>query len=125
MHINLEVSEANSIQAYSDRSIKINSISYEESLIVSREEIISDLTIKKIQDIDMPFLELIMGLNPEVIIIGHTQTGCFPPIEIIQYLTNKGIGIECMSIGAACRTYNVLLSEGRSVVVGFIKECSI
>ncbi|TAL62594.1 MAG: hypothetical protein EPN84_06195 [Legionella sp.] len=120
MHINLEAAEPNSIQSYSDNKIQINSISYEQSLIVSREEIITDLTIKNILEMDEAYLELLLKNKPELILIGHTNTGQFPPLAIINQLAPKRIGLECMSIGAACRTYNVLLSEDRRVVAGFI-----
>ena len=120
MHINLEATEQHAVQAYSENKIQINSIIYENSLIVSKEEIITDLVIKNIQDIDEQYLNLLIGLNPEIVIIGHENTGKFPPFEIISQLSQHRIGIECMSIGAACRTYNVLLSEHRAVIAGFI-----
>lgn len=120
MHINLEEANQNAVQSYSNNKIQINSIIYESSLIVSKEEIISDLAIKSIKEIDEHYLELLLKVKPELIIIGHEHPGSFPPISIISALSQKQIGIECMSIGAACRTYNVLLSEHRSVVAGFI-----
>lgn len=120
MHINLETANQNAVQSYSNTQIQINSVIYENSLIVSKEEIITDLAIKQIQEMDKPYLELLLQSNPEVIIIGHEQPGVFPPMSIISNLSKKRIGIECMSVGAACRTYNVLLSENRSVVAGFI-----
>lgn len=120
MHINLEATDKHAVQSYSDNQIQINSIIYENSLIVSKQEIISDLTIKNIQDIDDQYIDLILKLKPEIIIIGHNNPGKFPPMPIITHLSQKRIGIECMSIGAACRTYNVLLSELRAVVAGFI-----
>lgn len=120
MNINLEAAEQHAIQAYGDNKIQINSIIYENSLIVSREEIINDLAIKTIQEIDDTFLDLLLQCQPELIIIGHENPGKFPPYTIISKLSEQRIGIECMSIGAACRTYNVLLSENRKVVAGFI-----
>jgi uncharacterized protein len=120
MHIHLEAAENNAIQAYSDHQIQINSVTYEQSLIVSKEEIITELAIKNIQDMDEAYLQQLLQLKPEVIIIGHENTGKFPPMSIINQLAQHRIGLECMSIGAACRTYNVLLSEDRSVVAGFI-----
>lgn len=120
MHINLEAAENNAIQAYSDNEIQINSIVYERSLIVSKEEIITDLAIKDIQEIDDHYLQQLMKFKPEVIIIGHKNTGKFAPITVISQLSQQRIGIECMSIGAACRTYNILLGEQRAVVAGFI-----
>jgi uncharacterized protein len=120
MHIILEATEHNTIQAYSDNQIQINSIVYERSLIVSKEEIITDLAIKDIRNIDEHYLQQLMKFNPEVIIIGHKDTGKFPPMELISQLSQNRIGIEYMSIGAACRTYNILLGEQRTVVAGFI-----
>lgn len=120
MHINLEATEQHAVQAYTDNKVQINSIIYEHSLIVSREEIISDVTIKNIQDIDEDYLQRLMQFKPEVIIIGHRQAGAFPPMSIISKLSQNQIGIECMSVGAACRTFNVLLNEHRAVIAGFI-----
>ena len=120
MHINLEAAELHAIQAYTDHSIQINSILYEQSLIVSKEEIITDVTIKNIQAINEYYLNLLLQFNPEIILIGHEQIGKFPPVSILSQLSQQRIGIECMSIGAACRTYNVLLGEQRAVVAGFI-----
>ncbi len=120
MHINLEAAENHAIQAYNGNQIQINSIIYKQSLIVSKTEIITELAIKDIQEIDEQYLQQLIKFKPEVIIIGHENTGKFPPMSIISQLSQQQIGIECMSIGAACRTYNVLLSEERAVVAGFI-----
>lgn len=120
MQINLEAAEINAIQAYDSHNIQINSVLYQSSLIVSSEEIISDLPIKHIQEMDEGFVTHLIKSKPELIIIGHSTPGLFPPMRIISELSQQRIGIECMSIGAACRTYNVLLSEYRSVVAAFI-----
>ncbi|MDI1351712.1 MAG: Mth938-like domain-containing protein [bacterium] len=120
MHINLEAGEQNAVQAYSEKQIQINSIIYERSLIVSRAEIITEVAIKNIFEINDAYLEQLLKFKPELIILGHNNKGMFPPMSIIAQLSQHRIGVECMSIGAACRTYNVLLSEHRSVTAGFI-----
>ncbi|HAT2065162.1 TPA: Mth938-like domain-containing protein [Legionella pneumophila] len=120
MNINLETAEQHAVQAYSDKKIQINSIIYESSLIVSKKEIITDFVIKDIQDINDSYIDLLLRSKPELIIIGHLQTGKMLPVTLISQLSQKRIGIECMSIGGACRTYNVLLSEHRAVAAGFI-----
>lgn len=120
MHINLEANEPHAIQAYDHHTVQINSVLYGQSLIVSRQKIINNLSIKNIDCMDDDYFHLLTQLNPEVIIIGHLETGKFPPIEIITRFAQARIGVECMSLGAACRTYNILLSEQRAVVAGFI-----
>lgn len=120
MHINLELAETHAIQAYSDRCIQINSMNYEQSLIVSRKEIITNLGINCIEELDDNYINQLIQLEPKVIVIGHTQQGRLPPLSIVKAMAEKKIGIEFMSIGAACRTYNVLLNEHRQVVACFI-----
>jgi uncharacterized protein len=120
MQINLEAAEKRAVQAYDEKRIQIDSIIYESSLIVSRNELISEVAIKKIGDMDEEYLQLLIQSKPELIIIGHEEPGVFPPFSLLSQLSKMRIGIECMSIGAACRTYNVLLSEDRFVVAGFI-----
>jgi uncharacterized protein len=119
MHINLESADQYSVQAYSDSQVKINDIAYQRNLIVNNQGVL-DWSILTIHELDETRLQEILSFTPEVIIIGHTATGKFPPFSTINYLSQKRIGIECMSIGAACRTYNVLLSEHREVVLGII-----
>lgn len=120
MNINLETAEQYAVEAYSDKKIQINSIIYEASLIVSREEIITDFVIKDFQEINDSYIDLLLRSKPELIIIGSLQTGKMLPASLMSRFSQNRIGIECMSIGAACRTYNVLLSEHRAVVAGFI-----
>lgn len=120
MHISLETPERHAVQAYSDNQIQINSSVYTGSLIVSKQEIITDVEIKNIQEMNEKYLELLLQNGPEIVIIGHSSVGTLAPISVIAQLSQQGIGMECMSIGAACRTYNVLLGEERAVVLGVI-----
>lgn len=119
MQITLEAADPHAVQSYSNDQIQINSIVYSRSVIVSREEIIPDLRIKRITEMDEAYLDLLLQSKPELIIIGHTEP-LMAPIEIISQLSRLQIGMESMSIGAAARTYNILLGEKRRVVAGFI-----
>ena len=120
MQINKESPDQHTIQSYSDTQITINQTNYQNSLIISREAIILDWPIHSILTFNQAILMPILSLNPEIILIGHKQSGAFLPIAIMEYLSKQRIGVECMSIGAASRTFNVLLGEQRAVVVGFI-----
>jgi uncharacterized protein len=119
MEINLEAADHHSIQAYSGNEIKINSETYQSSLIVSSYEIIKDWPIDSIQQLNEESLAPLLHYQPKIIIIGHSEHGLLPQ-PLIQRLGKQNIGLECMSIGAACRTFNVLLSEHREVVLGLI-----
>lgn len=120
MNINLESSDNHSIQAYSDTEIIINSTRYTNNLIISSSEIINEWSIHSIQTLNDNNMTEILQFNPEVIIIGHKKRGLFPPSILLATLAQQRIALEGMSIGAACRTFNVLLNEGRKVVLGLI-----
>src|SRR3989338_1744387 len=113
MHIQLESALKHSIQAYDDQQVVIDGQSYQHSLLVSGQQLIADLAVKHIHDLSLEHLTTRISSPPEVIIIGHNETGKLPSIDLISRLSKQGIGVEFMSLGAACRTFNVLLAEGR------------
>ncbi len=119
MHINLEQHDQFTIQSYSDHEVKIADEIYQDNLIVSPQEILQPWAIKTINELKIENLEPFLKSQPKIIIIGHNALK-HPPMEILQYLSTLKIGMEAMSIGAACRTFNVLLSEGRDVVLGLL-----
>jgi uncharacterized protein len=120
MHISLETPEKHAISAYDEEQIQINSILYKKSFIVSRDVLITNSELSNIEAMTQSYLDSLIELNPEVIVIGHKNLGAFPPTNLLNQLVQKKIGFECMSLGAACRTYNILLGEDRHVVAGFI-----
>ncbi|MGB1547223.1 MAG: MTH938/NDUFAF3 family protein [Alphaproteobacteria bacterium] len=56
----------------------------------------------------------------EVLLLGTGQVTCLLPKAVRESLRAKGIAIEVMDTGAACRTYNVLATEGRLVAAALI-----
>lgn len=120
MHINLEATDKHSVQAYTEKEIKVNSLIYTHSLIISKQEVISNWPISSIRELNEDTLKPLLHSHPKIIIIGHQQIGQFAPELIRLDLGKHRIGFETMSIGAACRTFNVLLGEQREVVIGLI-----
>lgn len=120
MHIQLETPDNNTIRSYSDTQLTIANEVYENSIIVSKHIVVSPWPILSVHDLNETNLAPLLELEPEIILIGRQQQGIHIPMSVMQYLSKQRIGIECMSIGAASRTFNLLLSEGRRVVAGFI-----
>ena len=58
--------------------------------------------------------------KPELVVLGSGSKHRFLAPKLAVLLSRSGVGLECMSTGAAARTYNVLLEEGRNVVGAFI-----
>lgn len=120
MHIQLEPHEAHTIQAYHDTSIKINNIIYHDNLIVSRHHLITPWNVSFDPSCNQTPLKPILELEPELIILGARNPYQLRQSILTTTVPKGSIGIECMSLDAACRTFNILLSEHRNIVAGFI-----
>jgi uncharacterized protein len=66
--------------------------------------------------------EAIALLAPELVIFGSGPRIRFPHPSLLKPLISRRIGVETMDTAAACRTYNVLLAEGRAVVAALLFE---
>lgn len=64
-------------------------------------------------------------LQAEIIIFGSGLRNRFPPAAWLKPLIAQRIGLETMDTAAACRTYNVLASEGRHVVAALLLETGL
>lgn len=120
MQINLEAKNQHSIQAYSENKIRVNDIDYSNSLLLNANGVIPNWPVHSIKELTMEALAPILDKKPEIIILGHAATSIQLPMAILEQLSKQRIGIECMSIGAASRTFNVLLSEHRAVAIAII-----
>lgn len=120
MYLNLEAKDSHTIEAYSETEICINAQIYQQNLIVSSSELITSWHIQSILQLNQDTLRPLLTHQPKIILIGHTLPNKFPPPSTIHYLAEQQIALECMLIGSACRTFNVLLSEQRHVVLGII-----
>ena len=120
MHIQREDADPHTIRSYSGTHITVASVTYEQSVIINRDTIITPWAISSVKELDAERLLPLLTLTPEIILIGHHEQATPLPIKVMVTLSKQRIGIECMSIGAACRTFNVLLAEGRRVAIGLI-----
>jgi uncharacterized protein len=119
MEIQLAQNETHSIHSYNEHSIIVHGQTYTDSLWISRQHIHVPWNVLTLNTLTQADLEGLLFEDPEIILIGHT-TYQHAPIAIISALSQLRIGFECMSIGAACRTFNILLAENRKVALGII-----
>lgn len=103
------------ITAYSDTYINIAEKTWHETFLISSKGITALPEIQHVDDINHQHLALIKTTHAEVLIIGTGQVQSLPPSDVYAGLINNGMGFELMRTDAACRTYNILLSESRSV----------
>jgi len=116
----IEQSGANLIDAYDQTRIRINGRDYASGLALTAEAVVCDWGPDRIADLDSGHVEALLALQPQVVIIGTGARQQFPDPALYFGLFEHGVGIEIMDTGAACRTYNILVGEGRRVVAGLL-----
>ena len=117
-------SGANTITGYGDGYIEINKIPYSHAVLLSSDGEILEWAIKSFNDLSPADFTKMASLKPELIIIGTGKRQRFPTPELLKTLIEAKIGFEVMDSQAACRTYNILVGEGRRVLLALIVEAA-
>ena len=104
------------IRGYSAQEIRIGEQRLQASCIVSADNVIAEWAPRSFADLAPEHLEAILALKPELVLLGTGLSQRFPPSTIRSTFTSRGVGLEVMDLGAACRTFNILVQEERRVV---------
>ena len=106
----------NTITSYGPGWIKIAQRKINNPCVVTRTTLTTDSLPSNIMNLGMQNIESIVSMSPEVVIVGTGKKQLFLDKKISSILTNQRIGVEYMDTAAACRSFNILLAEERSVV---------
>lgn len=115
-------SRVNLVRSYSRAELRIGEEHVRSSCIVSAERLITDWPPARLEALAPEHLERIFELKPEVVLLGTGERQRFPPAEIRAAFAARGVGLEVMDLGAACRTYNILVQEERHAVAALFLE---
>ncbi len=92
----------------------------QSSFILSAKTLIKNWAPQNVQHLTQENLADLLNLSPEVVLIGTGSKLKFLEPELISRFWEAKIGVEVMDTAALCRTYNILVNEGRSTVAGII-----
>jgi len=110
----------NSITGYGEGYVMVNGQRYGCSLIVMPEMLMETWQVPGFDALAKSHFEPLLDAHPEILLLGTGETQRFPHPKIFQGLYDAGIGVEVMDSAAACRTYNILMGEGRRVAAALI-----
>lgn len=108
------------IRSYAAGAIIINEETLTRSVVVTPKQLIREWPPQSFDHLAPEHFDSILTLNPEIVLIGTGAHLRFPAPDVILPITTKNIGIEIMDTGAACRSYNVLMAEGRRVAAALL-----
>ncbi len=115
-------SGANTITGYGDGYVEINQIPYAHAVLLSSDGAISAWPVESFDSLEASDFDQMVELKPELILIGTGSRQRFPKPELLKSLISAKIGFEIMDSQAACRTYNILVGEGRQVLLALIVD---
>ncbi len=93
---------------------------FTSSLIVGARLLNPDWPVCALSDLDKDTVAALLDPQPEVVLLGAGDRPQFPSAAIQQLFLRHGVGLECMTLVAAARTFNVLMSENRRALAGLI-----
>jgi uncharacterized protein len=121
MKIERDLAEGrNAFTGYGEGYVEVNGARHASSLVVSGERLVTDWPATSVDALSADHLAAILELKPEIVLLGTGNSFRFPEPSRVAPLYKAGIGVEVMDTPAACRTYNILLGEGRNVVAALI-----
>jgi uncharacterized protein len=112
-------SDSNLIRSYSPNSIRLGDQEIRGSCIVTADHAVS-WEPASFAELRTDHLEKIFALAPDVVLLGTGMTQRFAPPEIRSAFAARKIGLEAMDLGAACRTFNILVQEERKVAAALL-----
>ncbi len=120
MQLDAEPGSGNYIQSVSAEMVRINGRDFRGHVIVSAERILADWNPRPIDEMQVEDFQAALEGQPETILFGSGAKHRFVSNFLLTAIMSQGIGFEVMSTAAACRTYNLLLGEGRQVVAALL-----
>ena len=109
----------NTISGYGDGYVMINGVRREASVVVLPQRLLEwpAQSFEALSAADFAFLK---DIDAEIVLLGTGARQRFPHPRLTAALRGAGVGLEVMDLQAACRTYNILVAEGRRVAAALL-----
>lgn len=104
------------IRSVGAQGIRVGDTHYQRALLISGRTLRTDWPPQDFAELQAAHLEVIFELQPELVLLGTGRRQQFLPPELMAVFHRRGVGIEVMTTEAACRTFNVLVGDGRAAV---------
>ena len=111
-----KAADQNIFTGYGEGYVAINNQRFEHNVLVMPGRDITQWEPAGFDALCAADFSALLALQPEIVILGTGDTLRFPKPELTRPLAAAHVGFEAMDTKAACRTYNVLVAEGRQVV---------
>ncbi len=100
--------------------VAVNGTHHSGSVAICGRETLNDWAPHGFEGLEPAQFDQLANMGAEIVLFGSGDRQRFPRPELLKPLISRGIGLEVMDTKAACRTYNILVAEGRHVACGVL-----
>ena len=111
--------EVNFVAGYSATEVRLRERTLTSSAIVTADRVVP-WPVHSVEALTPAMLELALELKVDVLLLATGATQVWPSAEVLAHAATRRAGLEVMALGAAARTFNLLLSDERSVALAVI-----
>jgi uncharacterized protein len=115
-------SALNTVTGYGAHYVDVNLVRHETSIVLLPDAPVVAWPVSSFDALAAEHFELLLGQSPELVVFGSGSRLRFPHPRLTASLAAQRIGVETMDFMAACRTYNILMAEGRRVCAALLIE---
>ncbi len=119
LHLNSATGQ-NTITGHGPGFVQVNQTRVSSALIVLPDRLLAPWEIASAGTLTVADFAVLIELRPELVVFGSGPCFAFPDPSIMAAFSQARIGFEAMDTPAACRTYNVLMGEGRVVAAAML-----
>jgi uncharacterized protein len=112
----------NTVTAYGSGFIEINQVRHQRPVLVAPEGLVQPWDVASFDALSSADFERLRDRAPELVLLGTGARQRFVHPRLTRALTDARIGCEVMTSAAACRTYNILMGEGRKVLAALLLD---
>ena len=122
MKFHLQTPASNIVTGTGPGWVRIGADEYRESVVLTADSIAPGFAPNGFEALSEADFERLLQTSPEIVLLGTGTVQRFPHPRLTAALHRAQVGVEVMDTRAACRTYNILVAEGRSVTAALILE---
>jgi uncharacterized protein len=108
----------NLVRSYGEGAVSVGAQQMTRPFVIAPRELFVEWSVSSVGELTEEQFALLLNTQANIVLLGADAAPQFAPAAIRTLCRAKGIALESMNLGAACRTYNILASEERAVVAG-------
>lgn len=112
----------NTVTGYGTHYVDVNLVRHESSILLLPDTPVQAWPVASFEALAPEHFERLLEQTPELVVFGSGARLRFPHPRLTAALAARRIGVETMDFMAACRTYNILMAEGRRVAAALLIE---